>query len=233
VTANIVSSLKTGGYVVTAHATPWRDGVNDTGFVWDVEFGAEDFVETFKTVGAMTVIREVRSPLYRISLLQKIEKFPAGSKPLEPTVAYVNTGFINNSLASSLKWKGAPLASRKVYEAATEHAVPILMYHSIDDASTSHPAGRYRITRERFKEQLISLRREGFRSISMSELSILDKRGTLCAGYPIILTFDDGYKDFIQNALPLLDNMASRLACIFQLCIWGGLGMGFPVRLLF
>jgi SAM-dependent methyltransferase len=205
VVTNIVSSLRAGGYVLAAHGTPWQDGVNDTGFVWDVEFNGDDFVEAFKTVGAMTVIREVRSPLYRITLFQKSAKLLTSSQHVEPNVVYVNTGSINSELAGTIKWKGAPLAREEVYAAATEHLVPILMYHSIDDECSSHPAGHYRVTRAGFEEQLISLRREGFRSISMSELSIADKGGTLCVGYPIILTFDDGYKDFIQNALPLLN----------------------------
>jgi peptidoglycan/xylan/chitin deacetylase (PgdA/CDA1 family) len=121
-------------------------------------------------------------------------------------VKHANTGSINSGFVSTYHMdEERPWPGEEVYVAATEHAVPILMYHSICDERSSHPAGHYRITRAGFEEQLISLRREGFQSISMSGLPIPEKRGALSVGNPIILTFDDGYKDFIQNALPLLD----------------------------
>jgi len=77
----------------------------------------------------------------------------------------------------------------------------VLMYHSVE-AYDSDP---YQVTvcPGRFDQQLRWLRRRGMRGVSMSELlqARRDGRGDALVG----LTFDDGYADFVTEALPALD----------------------------
>lgn len=81
--------------------------------------------------------------------------------------------------------------------------LPILMYHRV--APDGAPAtARYRVTPEAFEQQLRALRRAGYRSVSLEEWrSAMASRHPL-PGRAVLLTFDDGYRDFLTHAWPLL-----------------------------
>lgn len=85
--------------------------------------------------------------------------------------------------------------------------VPILMYHYI---SVPPPdADIYRldlsVTPDNFAAQMDYLAAEGYHPIRLSDLSdyLLNGKPAL-PSKPIVLTFDDGYLDNYQNALPVL-----------------------------
>jgi peptidoglycan/xylan/chitin deacetylase (PgdA/CDA1 family) len=76
----------------------------------------------------------------------------------------------------------------------------VAMYHSVGDCSDDP----YRITvsPDRLGRQLAWLRRQGLRGVSVSDLLAARARGE---GRKLVgLTFDDGYVDFVDGALPLL-----------------------------
>ncbi len=85
--------------------------------------------------------------------------------------------------------------------------VPILMYHYV----SVPPAGadRYRVdlsvTPEQFEEQLAWLRSQGYQSISLFDLVDYMAQGKPLPEKPVVLTFDDGYRDAYTNAFPLLE----------------------------
>ena len=76
----------------------------------------------------------------------------------------------------------------------------VLMYHSVADP-VEDP---YRITVSpaRLDAQLTWLRGRGLRGVSVGDL--LTARSAGRGGGLVGLTFDDGYADFVDNALPLL-----------------------------
>jgi peptidoglycan/xylan/chitin deacetylase (PgdA/CDA1 family) len=81
--------------------------------------------------------------------------------------------------------------------------VPVLMYHRIAEGG---PAGlaRYRVSPLRFEAQLRLLRRRGFHSVGSAELRwFIDARQPV-PGRPVLITFDDGYRDFLDTAWPIL-----------------------------
>ncbi|MEU9336755.1 polysaccharide deacetylase family protein [Streptomyces sp. NPDC048290] len=74
------------------------------------------------------------------------------------------------------------------------------MYHSVGDCSDD--PYRITVTPARLERQLRWLGRHGLRGVSVGDLLAARARG---AGQGLVgLTFDDGYADFTEQALPLL-----------------------------
>jgi peptidoglycan/xylan/chitin deacetylase (PgdA/CDA1 family) len=87
----------------------------------------------------------------------------------------------------------------------SRYCVPILNYHSVSDNlfGKVHPYYQINTSVSVFAKQLKWLRNEGYRTIGLPDLlggfdtaHGLSKR--------IVLTFDDGYRDFYTDAFPLL-----------------------------
>jgi peptidoglycan/xylan/chitin deacetylase (PgdA/CDA1 family) len=80
------------------------------------------------------------------------------------------------------------------------HLPLIMMYHSV--GVRSHDPHNLAVTPERFEEQMAALKRRGLRGVSVAEL--LAARAAGSARGLVGLTFDDGYTDIVDNALPIL-----------------------------
>jgi peptidoglycan/xylan/chitin deacetylase (PgdA/CDA1 family) len=85
--------------------------------------------------------------------------------------------------------------------------VPILMYHYISELPAD--ADVYRrdltVTPDRFATQLAHLRDQGYETVTLADIYATLTTGKPLPARPIVLTFDDGYKDAYTNALPLLN----------------------------
>lgn len=79
----------------------------------------------------------------------------------------------------------------------------ILTYHRVNDF---HPDDRLSVRVEEFRAQMRHLAEHGYRTISLSDVA---HRGPLPAN-PIVLTFDDGYADNYQYAMPVLKEFGFR-----------------------
>ncbi len=80
--------------------------------------------------------------------------------------------------------------------------VPILMYHEIT-ASPMLP-GYLSVRPEDFALQLGYLTSGGFASLRSADLAQLRQPGGALPARPVVLTFDDGFADVHERALPLL-----------------------------
>ncbi|MGY1783766.1 polysaccharide deacetylase family protein [Geodermatophilus sp. SYSU D00698] len=78
---------------------------------------------------------------------------------------------------------------------------PVLMYHSISPSAEPDPHA-LRVHPARLDRHLGLLRRLGLRGVPLTELVRAAERGA-AAGL-IGLTFDDGYTDFLDHAVPVL-----------------------------
>lgn len=94
----------------------------------------------------------------------------------------------------------------------TEAAVPVLMYHSINARPPKQTAA-LAVSPGAFADQMTLLRERGFTPIAFSALPY---RGE---GRPVVVTFDDGYADFHEQALPVLDDLGFT-ATVFVTTGW-------------
>jgi peptidoglycan/xylan/chitin deacetylase (PgdA/CDA1 family) len=78
---------------------------------------------------------------------------------------------------------------------------PVLMYHSISPSVGPDPH-RIRVHPRRLDAHLLLLRRLGLRGVSLAELVRAHDEGS--SRGLVGLTFDDGYADFVEHAVPVL-----------------------------
>lgn len=84
--------------------------------------------------------------------------------------------------------------------------IPILMYHKVTDSplKTRH---RIFVTKENFEKHLQFFKKQGFQTLSFADLKEfrdLKRNFSEFPKKPLILTFDDGYLNNLENAVPLL-----------------------------
>ena len=82
-------------------------------------------------------------------------------------------------------------------------SVPVLMYHRIT-VDALPELRRYSIAPEQFDVQLALLRRKGCHAITLDDWRRAVTRREPLPGRPVLLTFDDGYRDFHREAWPIL-----------------------------
>jgi peptidoglycan/xylan/chitin deacetylase (PgdA/CDA1 family) len=92
--------------------------------------------------------------------------------------------------------------------------VPILMYHEVSPAPDSR-FHKYTVTPAALEAQLDVLVEDGFRSITAAELAAARDRAGQLPPRPVLITFDDGFKDAVRYAAPLL--AARGLRAMFYL----------------
>jgi len=88
--------------------------------------------------------------------------------------------------------------------------VPVLMYHKVSPGQKE----KYRISPEKFASQMEYLSKKGYQTISPDDLLEFVQEGKVFPKKPVLLTFDDGYKDNFTYAYPILKKYNFR-ATIF------------------
>jgi len=85
-------------------------------------------------------------------------------------------------------------------------SIPILMYHQIAEAPTKgNPYRGLCVSPRSFRQHMIWMRRLGYRGLSMRQLMPY-LRGER-AGRVFGITFDDGYRNVYEHALPVLNKL--------------------------
>jgi peptidoglycan/xylan/chitin deacetylase (PgdA/CDA1 family) len=84
--------------------------------------------------------------------------------------------------------------------------VPILMYHRVGPASPRQPAITRALTvaPADFAAEMHWLRGAGFHAITQRQLFLALERGAALPPQPVVITFDDGYRDVLWHAAPVL-----------------------------
>ena len=77
--------------------------------------------------------------------------------------------------------------------------IPILMYHSIDDSLAAAC-----VRPKCFEEQMAYLKHVGYEAVDLDAVFSYMTIGVSLPSKPIVITFDDGYRDNMENAYPIL-----------------------------
>lgn len=84
--------------------------------------------------------------------------------------------------------------------------LPVLMYHHVQDKELAEEKKQTSISvyTDYFKEQVAYLRTQGYQTVLPADLNNFFNQGTALGTKKIMITFDDGYDDFYNFALPIL-----------------------------
>lgn len=141
-----------------------------------------------------------------VTVRQRLRATQAGT--LLPTSEAVDrASTVTNTILTSTPSEPTPPTSTSTpSHSAFRDPVPILMYHYIRlRPGSDDPLGqRLSVDPATFQAQMHWLAQHGFTPITLSELAALRAGLTPAPPHPIVLTFDDGYRDFYQNAFPIL-----------------------------
>src|SRR5689334_17389463 len=84
-------------------------------------------------------------------------------------------------------------------QAATKSQLNVLMYHSISDSP-----GPTNISVETFKAHVEALVAWGFKAVSLAAFTAWRKSEIELPSSSVLITFDDGFADFAEQAFPVL-----------------------------
>lgn len=102
--------------------------------------------------------------------------------------------------------------------------VPILLYHYMSENPNKDDIARDGLFTPPsiFKSQLETLKSAGYTTITFDELAAFFDGKSSLPSKPVILTFDDGYRDFYLNAYPILVSSGMKGIAFISTGLIGG-----------
>lgn len=123
-----------------------------------------------------------------------------------PAASAIHTSTVAASATRMMTQTAAPLTTTVVAQIPTSARVPILMYHYI--SKPPDPRDQIRVglsvPPDAFEQQMKFLRDNGYHTISLMDLYEHLRVGAPLPSKPLILTFDDGYRDNYEFAFPIM-----------------------------
>ena len=139
----------------------------------------------------------------------------AASKVSAPVVETIPHGQIPPAVGRQLRQPGTWAAPRRRGE------VPVLAYHRV--TPSPEPAlARFAVDPTAFGSQMAWLRAEGWSPISLAEFEAHVWDCAPLPERPVLLTFDDGYRDFATNAMAVLEEFGVPAAVFLPTAHVGG-----------
>jgi len=137
--------------------------------------------------------------LYRVQLFHRGDEV----EPMGECVEDQRLGAMPDDVSRHVLWNGGEVRRAEVVKPVITERLPILMYHRVAPSGAAATA-RWRLAPEAFEEQLRYLRDAGFHSVTLDQWREAAQTKKPLPGRAVLLTFDDGYRDFAEYAWPLL-----------------------------
>lgn len=199
-----VRTLNFGGCLVTAHAHLQVDDPESPGFDWDLPFGALTIGKILCATPGLRLVRELRTPLYRVQLYRKLHRWQNWLDRRAPRlIAVPQSAPLTNGVAAHAVFVPRHTEPRPTVELPTTSRLPILMYHRIAREGPSTLAN-FRVAPAQFEAHLKYLLEHDYRSTTLEEWRLAVNTRKPLPQKRIMLTFDDGCTDFITTAWPLM-----------------------------
>lgn len=196
---NIATHLTPDGVLVTAHIIEVTEERDRSGFDWGGVFGVKSITDALLATGELQLEVEIECELYRV------QRYRRTKSPIVKDVRHEEMGSAPaREYAFHVVWGGTNATWSEV-EHERALAVPVLMYHRIAEASDGPQSlAQYRVSPTMFEVQMRWLRQNGYHGITPDEWLCAVRERRAIAGRPVMLTFDDGYRDFATAAWPIL-----------------------------
>ncbi len=141
-------------------------------------------------------------PPYTITIMPNPAKhFNPGAYRILPQVVIPVIFFV---LVILLSGRARVISSNSAIPAGTTRTtLPVLAYHAISDDIWGDPS--MFIPPDVFRKEMQTLVEKGYASVSLAQL--LAPSGPGFPEKPVLITFDDGYRDVVLNAYPVLKKL--------------------------
>jgi len=187
------------------HAPALVDDPASPGFDWEVPFGASGIQQALLAEGRLVLREERRAPTYwvqRYERVTRLSQFLGGRRAEVASRESVDVPPLSPEVAAHFRMNGTRNGGHG--STATTSRLPILMYHRVSN-DWSPATRRWTVTPAELEEQLALLREHEFRAVTFEEWGKAGFDHRPLPGRRVMLTFDDGYSDFAEHALPLIE----------------------------
>ena len=115
---------------------------------------------------------------------------------------------------------------------ADNKSIPILMYHSISDEEEAavHPYFRITTSRAAFSSQMKYLYQNDYKACTPQEAVDSLNHSSIPSTKRVVITFDDGYRDFYREAFPILNQFNFTASVFLPTAYIGDKTMKFKAR---
>jgi Nodulation protein S (NodS) len=109
VACKLASSLVDRGYLLMAHMNLLKDSPKESGFDWNLEYGAKTIGEVFQETYPLRLIREMKFPLYRLHLFQRqpVRAYFFGSASPEIAEIHTQPTELSPEIEAHVRWNVA------------------------------------------------------------------------------------------------------------------------------
>ena len=99
---------------------------------------------------------------------------------------------------------GAAASARWAWWRKSVEGLSVLMYHKVGAPPEPTQLRKLWVSTEAFESQIVFLKRNGYTPVRFSDLERSARTGTPLPEKPVLITFDDGYRNNFLEAFPVL-----------------------------